>query len=135
MCKVVSFTLQTRSRGSWGGTRSSSARSSRLWARYGQSQLHVLHVLQPSREVAFLLGATTANLRTRILDLGGFDSSRILTLRGGILMSIGDFPETLSQQIWIILVGRLSVPVSVKTEPFHASPSLAVQRRRLLSAP
>ena len=41
----------------------------------------------------------TANLRTRILDFGGFDSSIILILRGGILMSIGDFPESLRQAI------------------------------------
>ena len=33
----------------------------------------------------------TANLRTKILDFGRFDSSRILILRGGgILMSIGE---------------------------------------------
>ena len=51
----------------------------------------------------------TANLRTKILDFGGFDSSRIFSLRVGILMSIGDFPESLSQAILvgIILVGRL----------------------------
>ena len=40
---------------------------------------------------------STANLRTKILDFRGFDSGRILILRGGILMSIGDFPESLSQ--------------------------------------
>ena len=34
-----------------------------------------------------------ANLRTEILDLRGFESSRILNLRGGILMSIGNFWE------------------------------------------
>ena len=52
-----------------------------------------------------------ANLRTKILDFRGFDSSRILILRGGILMSIGNFPEILSQRILvgIILVGRLGV--------------------------
>ena len=50
----------------------------------------------------------TANLRTKILDFGGFDSSRIFSLRVGILMSIGDFPESLSQAILagVILVGR-----------------------------
>ena len=35
----------------------------------------------------------TANLRTKILDFRGFDSSIILMSRGGILMSIGHFPE------------------------------------------
>ena len=51
----------------------------------------------------------TANLRTKILDFRGFDSSVILFLRCGILMSIGDPPESLSQAILvgIMLVGRL----------------------------
>ena len=52
-----------------------------------------------------------ANLRTEILDFRGLDSSRILMLRDGILMSIGKFLEMLSQGILvgIILVGRLGV--------------------------
>ena len=33
----------------------------------------------------------TANLRTTILDFRGSDSSRVFVLRGGILMSIGDY--------------------------------------------
>ena len=55
--------------------------------------------------------APTANLRTEILELRRFDSSRILILRGGILMSIGDFPESLSQAILvgIMLLGRFVV--------------------------
>ena len=48
----------------------------------------------------------TANLPTKILDFRGFDSTRILILRGGIPMSIGNFLESLSQRI---LVGRFSV--------------------------
>ena len=53
----------------------------------------------------------TANIRTKILEFRGFDSSRISILRGGILMSIGDLPESSSQAILagIILVGRLGV--------------------------
>ena len=45
----------------------------------------------------------------KILDFRGFDSSRILSLSGGILMSIGNFPESLNQRILagIILGGRL----------------------------
>ena len=45
------------------------------------------------------------------MDFGGFDSSRILTLRSGIPRPIGNFPERLSQAILvgIILVGRLGV--------------------------
>ena len=34
----------------------------------------------------------TANLRTKILDFRGFDSSRILILRGEIPRSIGQLP-------------------------------------------
>ena len=54
-----------------------------------------------------------ANLRTKILDFRGFDSSRILIPRGGILTSIGNFPEILNQAILvgIILAGRLGVHV------------------------
>ena len=51
------------------------------------------------------------NLRTKILDFRGCYSSRILILRGGNLMSTGDFPESLSQGILVgvILLGRLGV--------------------------
>ena len=53
-----------------------------------------------------------ANLCTKILDFRGFDSSMILILRGGLLMSIGNSLEILSQPILvgILLVGRLGVP-------------------------
>ena len=53
--------------------------------------------------------AGTANLRTKILDPRGFDSSIIVKFRAGILMSIGNFPgkfestnlsrDTLSREI------------------------------------
>ena len=52
----------------------------------------------------------TASLRTKIMDFRGFDSSGILISRGGIvLMSTGNFPESLSQRILAgtILVGGL----------------------------
>ena len=45
----------------------------------------------------------TANLRTKILGFRWFESSTIVSLRGGILMPIGDFPESLSQRT---LAGR-----------------------------
>ena len=47
----------------------------------------------------------------RIWSFRGFDSSRILILRGGILMSIGNLPEISSQQILagITLGGRCGV--------------------------
>ena len=43
--------------------------------------------------------AHTANLRTKILDFRGFDSSRILTFKGAIPTSRGNFPEIMGQQI------------------------------------
>ena len=62
-------------------------------------------------EAAARLGSApaTAHLPTNIVDFGGFDSSIILILRGGILMSMGIFPEGSSQGILagIILVERL----------------------------
>ena len=67
----------------------------------------------PRDETAAPRGAgCAADLRTnRIMDFRGLDSSIILILRGGILMSVGDFLESLSQAILvgIILVGRLGV--------------------------
>ena len=62
------------------------------------------------------LGGFAANLRTKTLDFRGFDSSRILNSRGGILMSIGNIPEVLSSQNWYLggcLLLRLLVDVCV----------------------
>ena len=57
----------------------------------------------------------TANLRTKILDFRGFDSSIILSVRGGIPRPIGNFPESLSRGtlVGIILVGRFGVNTNV----------------------
>ena len=41
----------------------------------------------------------TANLRTNITDFRGFDSSIVLILRGGIIMSVGDITESSSQRV------------------------------------
>ena len=62
--------------------------------------------------VQTLTPESTANLRTKILDFGGFDSGRILSLRGGIPRPLGSLPESLSQatSVGTILVGRLGVP-------------------------
>ena len=46
----------------------------------------------------------TVNLRTDIMDFRGSDSSIILILRGGFFMSIGDFPESLSQRILVGII-------------------------------
>ena len=79
--------------------------------------------LAPAREVREHTGAegnVAANLCTQILDFRGLDSSiiLILTLRGLILMSKGDFPESLSQAILvgIILVGRLGIRLAPARE-------------------
>ena len=45
--------------------------------------------------------SATANLCTKILDVRGLDSNIILIVRGGILMSIGNSPECLSQRILV----------------------------------
>ena len=47
----------------------------------------------PSKIGACLGQGDTADLRTKILDFRGFDSSRILKFRRGIIMPIGTFPE------------------------------------------
>ena len=54
---------------------------------------------------------TTANPPTNIVGFRGLDSSIILIIRGGILTSIGDFPESLSQAMLVgtMLVGRLGM--------------------------
>ena len=54
---------------------------------------------------------STPNLSTNIVDFRGLDSSTILILRDGILMSMGDCPESLSQAmlVGVMLVGRLGV--------------------------
>ena len=51
-----------------------------------------------------LFNPDMANLRTRILYFGGFDSSIILISKGVILMSIGDLPEMSSQQILVGII-------------------------------
>ena len=72
-----------------------------------QTKPYMLSNLRPCQLVC------TANLRTKIMDFTGFDSSIILIIRGGIHMSIRISPEVLSQRILagVILVGRLDVVV------------------------
>ena len=50
------------------------------------------------------------------MDFGGFDSSIILIQRGGILMSIGGFPESLSQAMLVgCNVSRRTVRITCYT--------------------
>ena len=53
----------------------------------------------------------TPNLPTNIVGFRGLDSSIMLFARGGILMSIGDIPESLTRAMLVgtMLVGRLGV--------------------------
>ena len=57
------------------------------------------------------VGYHAANLPTNIADARGFDSRIILIPRGGILVSIGNFQEDLSQAmlVGVMSVGRLGV--------------------------
>ena len=52
-----------------------------------------------------------ANVRTKILEFRGFDSSIILILRHGVPRLVRNFPEMLSQAVLVgvISVGRLGV--------------------------
>ena len=70
-----------------------------------------LFIYLPVALLYLLASGRTANLRTKIPDFRGFDSSTIIILRGGTPRTIGSFPESLSQAILagIILVGRLGV--------------------------
>ena len=69
-----------------------------------QTLLYVYFVL------LFVLFALIPVAKT--LGFRGLDSGRILILRGGILRPIGNFRQSLSQQIsvGIVLAGRLGVP-------------------------
>ena len=51
------------------------------------------------------------NPRNNIVDFRGLDSSIILNFRGGILMHMGNSPESLTQAmlVGVMLVGRLGV--------------------------
>ena len=74
-------------------------------------------------KVAACQNRVAANLRTKTLDFRGFDSSRILVLRGRILMSIGNLSDILRRQILagiilVILAGRSGVWPRAKTG-FH----------------
>ena len=63
-----------------------------------------------------------ANLRTKILDFRGFDPSRISILRGGILMSMGNFPgklesSSLSREILSREIGRRQPRLEAQRPP------------------
>ena len=89
---------------------------SRSWARKQIDNDNDNDELVNKRSKCFIVvvgcsgGGLAANLRTETLDFRGSDPSRILILRGGILRSLADFPDIVSQRIlvWRILVGRLT---------------------------
>ena len=65
----------------------------------------------------------TANFRTKILDIRGSASSRILVLRGGIIMPVGNLLESSSQRILagIVLVGRSGAAARSSAKPSRRS--------------
>ena len=70
--------------------------------------------------------AVTPNLPTNIVGFRGFDSITILIQRGGIVMSIGNLPESLSRAMLVgtMLVERLGVvcKMAAHTHAYTASP-------------
>ena len=75
----------------------------------------------------------TPNLPTKIVDLGGFDSSVMSLLRGRIPRPIGDFPESLSQAmlVGIMLAGRLGVAfMNSMSPPARGATKTSKQKRR-----
>ena len=77
----------------------------------------------PARSLPALPAAP--NLPTNIVDFRGFFSSIILCLRGGVLMSTGDFPESLSRAMLVgtMLVGGLGVRPPVGGQSVRATPA------------
>ena len=69
-------------------------------------------------------------LSTKILDVRGFDSSKILRLRGGLLMSTGTSPEMLSRRILagIILAGRWGAVLPADVRRCYAASAQARER-------
>ena len=65
----------------------------RLWPEPPADASVAPHGPTESRRAAQRQPSPTASLRTKILDFRGFDSSIILILRCGILMSTGNLPE------------------------------------------
>ena len=92
---------------------------------------------------------TSANLRTKIPDFRGLDSSIILILRGGILMSIGNLQrkfgstnlsrDNLSREIGRIhfrMIRTMHCDSDVcEKRSFWVSPCLAIPQQKLLSSP
>ena len=66
---------------------------------------------QPSPQTSPARSLGTPDLPTNIAGFRGFDSSITLSSRGGILMSIEDFPESLTRAmlVGVMLVGSLGV--------------------------
>ena len=103
--RIVATALLARARRAWTSRRSGETRRAR------KQSVCAWRSPQQFLVVMFCAAAAdTANLRTKILAFRGFDSGRILILRGGILMSIGNFPEMLSQRILVWKAELCSLP-------------------------
>ena len=86
----------------------------------------------PAQRGALTSHTITANLRTDIMDFGGFDSNIMLILRGGILRTVGGFPESLSQAILvgIILVGRLGAVLAKMIADLYFNVEVYIQQKQ-----
>ena len=84
---------------------------------------------QKLRGEATSSSSDTPNFSTNIMDFRGFDSSTNLFRRGGILMPIGNFPESLSQAILvgIMLAGRFGVESTATLRSDQACAGMWIQ--------
>ena len=73
------------------------------------------------------------NLRTKTLYFRGFDSSRVLISRGGILMSIGNFRQSLSQQISTGIIFSREIGRTPSSEFTEASGDVCRSNRKARS--
>ena len=84
----------------------------------GRGEAREVALRAEAREVA-LCAAGASHIRPiSVPDLRGFDSSKILILRGGILMSIRSLPEMLGQPIFVGISQKFrgGIPRSIGVE-------------------
>ena len=76
-----------------------------------EEEVEVLGVVHLADGLDEACVTAAANLPTNIADFRGLDSSTILIFRGGHIMFIGDFLESLSRAMLVgtMLVGRLGM--------------------------
>ena len=88
--------------------------------------LLILLVVLSLVAVVVELLSTATNLLTKMLEFRVFDSSTILMSRGGMFMSMGNFPEVLSQAILVGEIGRSIVCCRLALHPLYYNMSCHV---------